>query len=137
MCLIFRAHTFSILNTALEGYASILVVLIGIFLNLLGILSLARHRRKSLFDMLLITVLLSDSLFLICSLMKSVKSWFETFPVSVFHFLSYVMYPGVRFALICSIYFTVALSYSRFNAVTNPVHVRLAMQSRKYTRNYF
>ena len=80
---------------------------------------------------------MSDNLFLICSLMKSIKSWFETFPVSVLHFFINIMYPAVRFSLIFSIYCTVALSHSRYKAVTNPVHVRLAMESQKYKRKYF
>ena len=106
-------------------------------MNILGITSLARYSTKTMFSLLLSAVLLFDSTYLFCSLINNVKSRFVSLPVPILRLCSVLVYPGLRFSLISSIYTTLALSHSRFSAVNNPVIHRNAMSSKSYRLKYF
>ena len=110
---------------------------IGLVTNILGIISLSRCKTKTMFSLLLSAVLVFDAMYLFCSLLNSVKSRFVSLPIIILRLCSVLVYPGLRFSLISSIYTTVALSHSRFSAVNNPVVHRNAMSSQGYRTKYF
>ena len=103
MIFIISLETLSQVLLIFQGYLSITVACIGVVINILGIISLARCRTRTMFILLLSSVLIFDTIYLFCSLINSIISRFVSLPVIILRLCSVLVYPGLRFSLISSI----------------------------------
>ena len=116
------------LSIFIERYGITTVASLGILLNLIGVAFLIAERRKSVFNLLLSTLLIFDTLFLVFNLIKSVGTHFAMIPAKYLKSYSIIVYSGSRFSHISSIFMTVALSHSRFKAVNKPIQHRIFLK---------
>ena len=125
------------LSIFIERYGITTVASLGILLNLIGVAFLIAERRKSVFNLLLSTLLIFDTLFLVFNLIKSVGTHFAMIPAKYLKSYSIIVYSGSRFSHISSIFMTVALSHSRFKAVNKPIQHRSFLELKSDRIKYF
>ena len=97
-----------VLETWIEGFVITPMASVGILLNIFGlVLLLTERRREKMFNLLLSTLLIFDTLFLCFNLIKSVATNLIVIPdnylPSYYLILKFIVYPGSRFSLMSSI----------------------------------
>ena len=125
------------LSPYIEGYGITTVASIGIILNLVGLAFLITERKTRMFNLLLSSLLIFDTLFLGFNLIKSVGTHFAIIPAKYLKSYSIIVYSGSRFSHISSIFMTVALSHSRFKAVNKPIQHRSFLELKSDRIKYF
>ena len=114
------------------GYGITVIASCGIILNILGILILFKEKgRQRIFNYLLSSLLIFDTLFLFFSLAKSVATHFIAIRDEYLNLYASFVSPGLRCTIVCSVLMTVAISHSRFVAVTHPIVHRNSLGSQK------
>ena len=122
----------SYLLLILDGYCLTAIASVGITLNTIGLIHLlTKGRKEKMFNLLLSALLVFDTLFLVCSLIISIGTNFISIPKEFFRVYYLVAYPGLRCSLISSIFMTILLTYSRYRAVSKPIHYRNALLLKK------
>ena len=122
----------------IDGYAILIVALIGIILNALGIRLLStKSKRKKMFNMLLSTLLVFDTFFLTFKILTSLQKHFISVSANYLRMCYVFTNSGVRFSLISSILMVVALGHSRYHAVNKPFRQRILLLSWKKRRIEF
>ena len=107
----------------LEGVGTVIIGLLGVFLNIITILVLLNGElASSFFNWLLTSLALFDSLFLLSGISEAFRNHLVG-GVSYYHDLLFVnfLYPFRNILMCCSIYTTVILALERYNALENPV----------------
>ena len=107
----------------LEGVGTVIIGLLGVFLNVIIILVLLNGElASSFFNWLLTSLALFDSLFLLSGISEAFRNHLVG-GVSYYHDLLFVtfLYPFRNIMMCCSIYTTVILALERYNALENPV----------------
>ena len=123
-------------NWWVGGVLSIFTSALGIILNTISICVLCNRRiRASLFNRLLVSLAIMDSLFLATTIFDALTRKLIT--QSSFHHVFifvHILYPA-RSMLICSsTYLTVGLSYERYAFLTKPIHQRARHNTNTYCR---
>ena len=132
-----RSETLSTLALMFDGYGITCLAACGIILNILGLILLfGKSKRKKMFNLLLSALLLFDTLFLTFNLLKSVANHFIVIPSKYLVVYWLFVYPGSRFSLVSSILMTIALSHTRFRAVSKPIHHLNLLKSPKDRLKY-
>ena len=123
-------------NWWIGGVLSIFTSGLGIILNTVSICVLCNKRiRASLFNRLLVSLAIMDSLFLAATIFDALTRKLIT-QYSFYHVYIFVhiLYPA-RSMLICSsTYMTVGLSYERYAFLTKPIHQRARHNTNTYSR---
>ena len=106
-----------------QGLASIIMGLFGIVVNIIMIIVLSSQEfRRIFFNKLIISLTISDILFLACSVYESLRLHFvDTDYCSLQGFLQIILYPFRKITMCFSIYMTVVLTFERYLAVTAPI----------------
>ena len=93
--------------------------------------------RKIFFNKLIITLTISDILFLIFNVYESLHLYFvETRYCGVPGYIQYISYPSRKITMCFSIYMTVILTFERFSAVTNPITHRARSIGSSLTKQF-
>ena len=110
----------------IHGVVSIVIGIFGIIVNFLFFYVLtSRAFCHSLFNKLIASLTLSDTIFLLCSVYDSFRLHILDFEYcSILGYLQLMVYPLRKISMCFSIYLTIVLSFERFMAVTNPIHHR-------------
>ena len=110
-----------------EGVGLCVVAFYGILLNCLAIAILSSKKLSSFFNLLLVWLSIFDAFFLLFSTLYH----FAVFEPSLLQYywtttiFIYVISPLRSMVMLCSIYITVALSYDRYTAVSNPSEYKI------------
>ena len=128
-------NALSQLHLFVNGYTISILAVTGLILNLIGILLLSTGpRRDKILNLLVACRLSFDASFLLCELLKSLKTWFIFIPRKYVRAYSMIVGYGGRFSLVSSILLLVTISRARLCAVRNPLqHNPLSWTGR---RNY-
>ena len=123
-------------NWWIGGVLSIFTSGLGIILNTVSVCVMSNKRiRASLFNRLLVSLAIMDSLFLATTIFDALTRKLITL-YSFYHVYIFVhiLYPA-RSMLICSsTYMTVGLSYERYAFLTKPIHQRARHNTNTYSR---
>ena len=110
-----------------EGVGLSVVAFYGILLNGLAIAILSSKKLSSFFNLLLVWLSMFDAFFLLFSTLyhvavfqPSLLQYYWTTTIFI-----YVISPLRSMVMLCSIYITVALSYDRYTAVSNPAEYKI------------
>ena len=110
-----------------EGVGLCVVAFYGILLNGLAIAILSSKKLSSFFNLLLVWLSIFDAFFLLFSTLYHVAvfeprilQYYWTTTVFI-----YVISPLRSMVMLCSIYITVALSFDRYTAVSNPAEYKI------------
>ena len=136
MYILCRSNLLTNISLLIESYGITIVTSFGILLNIIGLAFLIAERRDKMFNLLLSTLLIFDTLFLGFNLIKSVGTHFVIIPTKYLKLYSFIVYPGSRFNHISSVYMTIALSHSRFEAVNKPIQHRSILKSKSDRLKY-
>ena len=119
----FSSEELSYQTLLIEGYGVTSIAATGIIVIIIGLFDLLqRKNRKHFFNLLLAAQLCFDLFLNAMYLIRSVLTHFWTLPMRHFSFNYLFVCPVLRFSLICSIFMTVALTYTRASAVEKPLH---------------
>ena len=107
----------------IQGLASIIMGCFGVVVNIIMIIVLSsKEFRKIFFNKLIITLTISDILFLIFNVYESLHLYFvKTTYCGLPGYIQFISYPSRKITMCFSIYMTVILTFERFSAVTNPI----------------
>ena len=113
----------------LDTYATSVIAFIGIFVNILGCFQLLnRLERKKMFNLMLVSILSFDILYLICKLIRSLE-YFIPVPNEDL-WLYYIIADAIgRFSLTGSILMMVAIGRVRYNVIRTPLQQRILLSS--------
>ena len=126
----FRPEELSYQTLLIEGYGVTGIAATGIVVIIIGLFGLLQKKnRKHFFNLLLAAQLCFDLFLNAMYLIKSVLTHFWALPMKYFSFNYLFVCPVLRFSLICSIFMTVALTYSRARAVEMPLRQRRLVES--------
>ena len=119
----------------MEGFGSIFIGSIGIFLNIttVGVL-LGSFLGASFFNWLLVCLSVFDSLFLLNGILEAFRNHIGK--ASYHHHYVFVnfLYPFRSVVMFCSMYMTVILALERYNALARPTsHQASSMVNRRFT----
>ena len=129
--IISRSEDLSRISLLMEGYGVTSIAATGIFFIIVGLFELLQKKnRKHFFNLLLLAQLCFDLFLNAMYLIKSVLTHFVALPMEHFRFNDLFVCPALRFSLVCSIFMTVALTYSRARAVEKPLQQRSLGESR-------
>ena len=105
----------------LDTYATSGIAFMGIFVNVLGCFQLLnRLERKKMFNLMLVSILSFDILYLICKLIRSLE-YFIPVPNEDL-WLYYIIADAIgRFSLTGSILMMVAIGRVRYNVIRTPL----------------
>ena len=127
----------STFNRIINGYTVTFVASFGLILNLVGILFLLTgSRREKLFNLLLSTLLVFDTLFLLFGISRSVQNHFVSTPARYLKLYYILVNGGMRFSMTASIIMLVGLSHVRLCAIKNPFKYNGVNASWKTRRKY-
>ena len=128
-------NDFSRLHLFVNGYTISILAVMGLIINLIGILLLSTGpRRDKVLNLLVACRLSFDASFLLCELLKGLKVWFIFIPGKYVKAYSIIVGYGARFSMISSILLLVTISRARLCAIRNPLqHNPLSWKGR---RNY-
>ena len=111
-----------------EGVGLVSVACYGILLNCVAIIILRTKKLANFFNSLLVWLSIFDALFLLFSMLyhiavfeSDILSYYWTTTIFV-----YIISPFRSMVMLCSIYMTVALSYDRYTAVSNPTEYKIS-----------
>ena len=106
-----------------QGLASIIMGCLGFVVNIIMIIILStREFRKIFFNKLIITLTISDLLYLSFNVYESLHLYFiETSYCGLPGYIQFISYPLRKITMCFSIYMTVILTFERYLAVTNPI----------------
>ena len=108
----------------IENGGSLPVAILGVFLNFISLLVLARpSMRSNFFNRLLFILDLCDITYLSCEIFEVFRSRYQTFALQ--HTFVNFIYPVRSVASGLSIIMTIVLSHERYQAITNPAQYRL------------
>ena len=101
-----------------SGLATVMTSSIGVVGNLLSMIVLAQSMMTSVFNHLLLSLCLSDLIFLLASLVMSpiAMGYLDLYPAELYHLCECVCHV----ALAASIFLTTSLSLERYQAVCSP-----------------
>ena len=124
-----------------RGLLSIIIGLFGVIFNLLMIVVLSSQDfRKIFFNKLIISLTISDIIFLGCCGYESLRRHFldELFwaNCSVPGYIQLILYPLRKITLCFSIYLAVVLSFERYLAVTTPIITRNRFIESSWSRRF-
>ena len=106
-----------------QGLASIIMGCLGFVVNIIMIIILSTQEfRKIFFNKLIITLTVSDILYLSFSVYESLHLYFiETSYCGLPGYIQFISYPLRKITMCFSIYMTVILTFERYLAVTAPI----------------
>ena len=105
----------------LEGFGSVVIGLIGIFLNLITIfVLLGSELAASFFNWLLVCLACFDVFFLLNGILEAFRNHLGSNNFHVYLFVTF-LYPFRSFVMCCSIYTTVLLALERYYALVRPI----------------
>ena len=117
----------------LEGVVISGLSIVGIFLNLLGIrILIMKESAQNLFNYLLITLFIADSVYLVLANMESLLNVLIASDYLYFLLFPNFIYPGRWMAMTMSIFMTVAIAHERYVAVRYPIKHRTQEKSAKF-----
>ena len=124
------------------GYATLVTACIGLALNTAGIYLLSRRKGcRNMFHLLLIVNLVFDTIYLSFQTIRSLHTHFISFRSNPSITYYIITNSGERFTYISSVLTLIALTHSRYQAVTNPYEgrrIRLSWsKKRKQLLKYF
>ena len=90
-----------------------------------------------MFNLLLSALLIFDILFLTCNLLKNIAKHFVEIPAEYFRSYYLLVYACTRCSFIASVSMTLALSHSRYNAITKPIQYRNSMNTHERCIRHF
>eukprot|EP00095_Tigriopus_kingsejongensis_P009500 maker-scaffold1595_size34508-snap-gene-0.9 protein:Tk09500 transcript:maker-scaffold1595_size34508-snap-gene-0.9-mRNA-1 annotation:"mitogen-activated protein kinase kinase kinase 1-like" len=114
------------INWWTEGVLQVLISVVGICGNFVSMWIMSSGRMQSVFNRLLIFLALFDNLYLILSILDSIRHEHGTLNIH-YHLFANVLYPMHNASLTCSIYMTVVLAFERYLAVAHPVSYHLSV----------
>ena len=116
-----------------EGHTLLCIATAGIMLNLSGVCAiLQKKKRKKLFNLILLPILISDTSFLASKMLTTVDTLYERF--LNLYVLAYLLYPLQRITLFISIFLTTALTHDRYCALTSPITHRSRLRCQEARR---
>ena len=117
----------------LKGVTIFGLSIIGIILNLLAIrVLIMKESAQNLFNNLLITLFIADSVYLVLANMESFLNVLIASDYLYFMLFPNFIYPGRWMAMTMSIFITVAIAHERYVAVLNPIKHRIQEKSSKF-----
>ena len=122
----------------IQGLASIMMGCFGVIVNILLIIVLSsKEFRKVFFNKLIITLTISDILFLVFNVYESLHLYFiETSYCGFAGYLQFISYPCRKITMCFSIYMTVILTFERYSAVTSPIRHRNRLIGSSWTKPF-
>ena len=111
----------------MNGIIGTIISIIGIFCNIILVITILDKDMRSCFTILLTALSIWDSGFIIFMLKRTIPAHFlpENVKCTVCtYLLPYVTFPGTNFCLTASIFMTVAVSLERYFIVKNPSTVQ-------------
>ena len=120
----------------IQGLASIMMGCFGVIVNILLIIVLSsKEFRKVFFNKLIITLTISDILFLVFNVYESLHLYFiETSYCGFPGYVQFFAYPFRKITMCFSIYMTLILTFERYSAVTNPIRHRSRSMGSSWTK---
>ena len=105
-----------------HGVASIFCGIFGMIINIIMIIVMLNSEfRKIFFNKLIISLTLSDLIFLILSVYESFRLYILNMNYcSIQGYIQLIVYPLRKVSMCFSIYMTIILSFERYLAITNP-----------------
>ena len=106
-----------------EVFGNLPIEIIGVFLNSIALLVLlTSSMRSNFFNRLLSVLAIFDTIYLLCEISEVLRHQYRTY--GQIYACIHITYP-LRHVLMCSsIFMTIALSFERYQALTNPVQYR-------------
>ena len=119
-----------------ESTFQLIVGVIGIISNLLAIPILCGKGMRSVFNKLLICLLILHTIYIFCSILSEMfwPEWEkddqkETFQIWFIILFSFVLHPLKQFMLFSSIFITILMARQRYVAIRHPVEYHNSLQS--------
>ncbi|TRY70678.1 hypothetical protein TCAL_05430 [Tigriopus californicus] len=116
------------INWWTEGVFQMIISLIGLCGNSISIWILCSKAMQSIFNRLLIVLAIFDNMYLIFSVLDSIRHEHGTVNVHYYLFAN-VLYPLHNASLTGSIYMTVVLAFERYLAVSHPISYHNSVNS--------
>ena len=108
----------------LYGVANITIAGIGIFLNLLGILTLFKNKNRSLFHNLMLSLFFIDMIVLVTTILTQLQINIGSYSPAISYAYPYFSYPLQGISIYASVWMTIFMSFERYQALKNPVEYR-------------
>ncbi|TRY79731.1 hypothetical protein TCAL_16111, partial [Tigriopus californicus] len=110
-----------------DGVTKTIVAILGIIGNIVAIRVLTRVSMRNSFNLLLVTLALIDSTYLVGAILESLRKRFHVESDLQLVMFPYFLYPLNSIALTASIFMTVAIALERYIAVHYPLDYNRAM----------
>ena len=106
-----------------EVFGNLPIEMIGVFLNSIALLVLlTSSMRSNFFNRLLSVLAIFDTIYLLCEISEVLRHQYRTY--EQIYACIYLTYPLRHVPMCSSIFMTIALSFERYQALTNPVEYR-------------
>jgi len=127
-CIEAEESAYALLGTmeyVVGGYMTIMLAVVGVVANIMAVMVLATREGRNNFSYLLISLAVFDLLFLLLSIVESVRKTFEErvgngtdlgglFTQYHHHLFPYFLHPFHNILLTCSIFMTISISIERY-----------------------
>ena len=131
-------RAFPTLDLVVDGYGILICSTLGLIINITGMFVLLRKSGlRSLFNILLSSIVAFDSIYLVFKIFGSLQDYILPFSTNYLGWHYLIRKSGERVAFISSVLLLIALGHSRYNAVRNPFKHRLLTLSSKERRSQF
>ena len=108
----------------LYGVTNVIIAGIGIFLNLLGVLTLFKNKDRSLFHNLMLSLFFIDTIVLITTILTQLQINIGSYSSFISYVFPYFSYPLKGISIYASVWMTIFMSFERYQALKNPVEYR-------------
>lgn len=112
-----------------DGVTKTIVAILGIIGNVVAIRVLLRVSMRNSFNLLLVTLALIDSTYLVGAILESLRKRFQLESDLQLVMFPYFLYPLNSIALTASIFMTVAIALERYIAVHYPLDYNMVRRS--------
>ena len=121
-----------------QGIASVITGCCGVIANILLLIVLfSPSFRKIFFNKLIITLTVSDTMFLVCNVYESLHLYFiSTSYCGIPGYIQFISYPFRKITMCFSIYMAVILTFERYRAVTTPIAHRITLMSSSWIKHF-
>ena len=112
---------FDYFQLIVNGYVTIAIASVGLVSNILGIcFVLTGNRRGKLFNKLLASIFVFDTVFLSLEILRWTEAFFLPVPKRYLRMLLIVVHTGIRFSMTASILSLIAIARARLVAIRKP-----------------
>ena len=118
----------------LYGVTNVTIAGIGIFLNLLGILTLFRNKDRSLFHNLMLSLFFIDTIVLVATILTQLQINIGSYSPTISYVYPYFSYPLQGISVYASVWMTIFMSFERYQALKNPVEYRQRSAKPKFQK---